>query len=135
MPSRCMFFDVLPNYMKIELERVQNRAFSVICPNKLYIQALQEANIPTIVVVNTCFIKHLIPTLMIAKKQLLPTLNNISYNLPTNINVLKFQNGKLIVVGTLSSWQIVFKIIILRRCKYTQFYLKFDNCRYNLIQT
>ena len=34
------------------------------------------------------------------------------------INVLKFQNGKLIVVGTLLLWQIVLKIIILRRCKY-----------------
>ena len=79
--------------MKIELERVQNRAFSIICPNKPYIQALQEANIPTIVVVNTCVIKHLIPSLMIGKKQLLPTLDSISYNLPKNINVLKFQNG------------------------------------------
>ena len=35
--------------MKIELEPVQKRAFSIICPNKPYIQALQEANIPPIV--------------------------------------------------------------------------------------
>ena len=31
--------DINPNYMKIELERVQKRAFSIICPNMLYIQA------------------------------------------------------------------------------------------------
>ena len=106
--------------MKIELEPVQNRAFSIICPNKPYIQALQEANIPTIV----DYCEHVCHETFNSivndrEKQLLPTLNNISYNLPKNINVLKFQNGKLIVVGTLSSWQIVLKIIILRRCKYT----------------
>ena len=44
-----VFFDGLPNYLKIELERVQKRAFSVICPNIPYIQALQEASIPSIV--------------------------------------------------------------------------------------
>ena len=32
-----------------ELERVQERTFSIICPNIPNIQALQEANIPTIV--------------------------------------------------------------------------------------
>ena len=35
------------------------------------------------------------------------------------ISILKFQNGKLIVVGTLLLWQIILKISILHRCKYT----------------
>ena len=53
------------------------------------------------------------------------------------INVLKFQNGKLIVVGTLLLWQIVLKIIILRRCKYilsfSYFIILFSYCLFNLI--
>ena len=44
-----MFFDGLPKYLKLELERVQKRAFSIISPNIAYSQALQEANIPTII--------------------------------------------------------------------------------------
>jgi hypothetical protein len=44
-----VFFDGLPKYLKLELERVQKRAFSIISPNIAYGQALQEANIPTII--------------------------------------------------------------------------------------
>ena len=44
-----VFFDGLPKYLQIELERVQKRAFSIISPNIAYSQALQEANIPTII--------------------------------------------------------------------------------------
>ena len=44
-----VFFDGLPNYLKIELEHVQKWAFSIIYPNIPNLQALQEANIPTIV--------------------------------------------------------------------------------------
>ena len=39
----------LSKYLKIELERVQKRAFSIISPNIAYSQALQEANVPTII--------------------------------------------------------------------------------------
>ena len=46
-----VFFDGLPKYLKIEVERVQERAsqISIISPNIAYSQALQEANIPTII--------------------------------------------------------------------------------------
>ena len=44
-----VFFDGLPKYLKLELERVQKRAFSIISPNIAYSQALQEANILTII--------------------------------------------------------------------------------------
>ena len=83
-----VFFDGLPNYMKIELERVQKRAFSIIYPNIPYIQALQEANIPTIV--DYCeHVCHKTFNSIVNDSEnklfkLPPTLNNISYDLPKN---------------------------------------------------
>ena len=80
-----VFFDGLPNYMKIELERVQKRAFSIICPNIPYIQALQEANIPTIV--DYCeHVCHKTFNSIVNDSEnklfkFLPTLNNVSYDL------------------------------------------------------
>jgi hypothetical protein len=44
-----VFFDGLPKYLKLELERIRGRGFSIISPNIAYSQALQEANIPTII--------------------------------------------------------------------------------------
>ena len=83
-----MFFDGLPNYMKIELERVQKRAFSIICPNIPYIQTLQEANIPTII--DYCeHVCHKTFNSIVNDSEnklfkLLPTLNNVSYDLRKN---------------------------------------------------
>ena len=44
-----MFFYALPKYLQCELERVQKRAFSIISPGITYIEALEEAGIPTII--------------------------------------------------------------------------------------
>ena len=91
-----VFFDGLPNYMKIELERVQKRAFSIICPNIPYIQALQEANIPTIV--DNCeHVCHKTFNSIVNDSEnklfkLLPTLNNVSYNLRKN---KRFTNSRM----------------------------------------
>ena len=78
---------------------------------KFYIPALQEANIQTIVdysghVCHKVF--NSIHLLMIAKINFLNCFQ-LQITFRTNygkLNVLKFQNGKLIVVGTLLSWQI-----------------------------
>ena len=83
-----VFFDGLPNYLKIELERVQKRAFSIICPNIPYIQALQEANIPTIVDYSE-HVCHKVFNSIVNESvnklfKLLPTSNNISYELRKN---------------------------------------------------
>ena len=83
-----VFFDGLPNYMKIELERVQKRAFSIMCPNIPYIQALQEANIPTII--DYCeHVCHKTFNSIVNDSEnklfkLLLTLNNVSYDLRKN---------------------------------------------------
>ena len=75
-----VFFDELPNYMRMKLERAQKRAFSIICPNIPYIQALQEANIPTIVDYCEHVCHKTFDSIVNEKKllKLLPTLNNIS---------------------------------------------------------
>ena len=44
-----VFFYALPKYLQCELERVQNRALSIICPSLSYDEALNEAGIPTII--------------------------------------------------------------------------------------
>ena len=45
-----VFFYALPKYLQCELERVQKRALSIICPSLSYDEALQvEAGIPTII--------------------------------------------------------------------------------------
>ena len=44
-----VFFHALPKYLWCELERVQKRALSIICPSLSYDEALHvEAGIPTI---------------------------------------------------------------------------------------
>ena len=44
-----VFFHALPKYLWCELERVQKRALSIICPSLSYDEALNEAGIPTII--------------------------------------------------------------------------------------
>ena len=44
-----VFFYALPKYLQCELERVQKRALSIICPSLSYDEALNEAGIPTII--------------------------------------------------------------------------------------
>ena len=44
-----VFFYALPKYLQCELERVQKRALSIICPSLPYDEALNEAGIPTII--------------------------------------------------------------------------------------
>ena len=44
-----VFFYALPKYLQRELERVQKRALSIICPSLSYDEALNEAGIPTII--------------------------------------------------------------------------------------
>ena len=83
-----VFFDGLPNYLKIELERVQKRAFSIICPNIPYIQALQDANIPTIVDYSEHVCQKVFNSIVNDSEnklfKLLPTSNNSSYELRKN---------------------------------------------------
>ena len=47
--QRLFFFCALPKYLQRELERVQKRALSIICPSLSYDEALNEAGIPTII--------------------------------------------------------------------------------------
>lgn len=42
----CVFNGLL-KYLKLEFERIQKRAFSIICPNDAYIKASNEVNIQT----------------------------------------------------------------------------------------
>ena len=44
-----VFFYALPKYLQCELEWVQKRALSIICPSLSYDEALNEAGIPTII--------------------------------------------------------------------------------------
>ena len=44
-----VFFHALPKYLWCELERVQKRALSIICPSLSYDEALNETGIPTII--------------------------------------------------------------------------------------
>ena len=44
-----LFFYALPKYLPCELERVQKRSLSIICPSLSYDEALYEAGIPTII--------------------------------------------------------------------------------------
>ena len=44
-----VFFYALPKYLQRELERVQKRALSIICPSLSYDEALNETGIPTII--------------------------------------------------------------------------------------
>ena len=47
--AATVFFYALPKYLQCELERVQKRALSIICPSLSYDEALNEAGIPTII--------------------------------------------------------------------------------------
>ena len=44
-----VFSYALPKYLQCELERVQKRSLSIICPSLTYDDALYEAGIPTII--------------------------------------------------------------------------------------
>ena len=50
-PSLCSacFLYALPKDLQCELERVQKKALSIICPSLSYDEALNEAGIPTII--------------------------------------------------------------------------------------
>ena len=45
---QCLEFYALPRYLQFELERVQKRALSIICPRLSYDEVLTEAGIPTV---------------------------------------------------------------------------------------
>ena len=84
-----VFFDGLPKCLKIELERVQKRAFSIISPNVAYSLALQEANIPTIIdyseqVCNKVFYQSIVNDSENKLFKFLPTSNNVPYELRKN---------------------------------------------------
>ena len=83
-----VFFDGLPKYLKIELERVQKRAFSIISPNIAYSQALQEANIPTIIDYSEQVCNKVFYSIVNGSEnklfKLLPTSNNVPYELRKN---------------------------------------------------
>ncbi len=84
-----VFFDGLPKCLKIELERVQKRAFLIISPNVAYSQALQEANIPTIIdyseqVCNKVFYQSIVNDSENKLFKFLPTSNNVPYELRKN---------------------------------------------------
>ena len=83
-----MFFDGLPKYLKLEIERVQKRAFSIISPNIAYSQALQEANIPTIIAYSELVCDKVFYSIVNDSEnklfKLLPASNNVPYDLREN---------------------------------------------------
>ena len=83
-----VFFDGLPKYLKIELERIQKRAFSIISPNIAYSQALQEENIPTIIDYNEQVCNKVFYSIVnVSENKLfkfLPTSKNVPYELRKN---------------------------------------------------
>ena len=45
-----VFFYAVPKYLRCELDRVQKRVLSIICPILSYDEALKETSIPTLIV-------------------------------------------------------------------------------------
>ena len=95
-----VFFYALPKYLQCELERVQKRALSIICPSLSYDEALNEAGIPTIISYSKDICDKVLNTALINKdNKLNKLLSQALYLLITD--TLHFQSGRWTILRTL----------------------------------